>query len=207
MRPSRKLANNNVILPESLNAFESQPAGLTPRYNAKVKRRLFNTLAGTSLILCVASALLWPCGYLRDIEFHTANWRIDTTPGGMQWIHDVLSPPIPNDNSGSGWSVYPPEDPSAAQIHLGFAFFSQNTTTGPEWVAREQLTVLLIPMYAILIATAVLPAYWLVKFRRVKRAHRRFENHFCIRCGYDLRATPDRCPECGHVPEKVKSIL
>ena len=35
---------------------------------------------------------------------------------------------------------------------------------------------------------------------RERRRQQRGEHHQCVVCGYDLRATPECCPECGHRP-------
>lgn len=50
--------------------------------------------------------------------------------------------------------------------------------------------------YPLLLALP-LPARWLARRLRARRVR---GDGLCAACGYDLRATPDRCPECGAVP-------
>jgi hypothetical protein len=48
--------------------------------------------------------------------------------------------------------------------------------------------------------TLVLPLVWMsVLALEAAVRLRRGRTGLCHRCGYDLRATPDRCPECGTV--------
>lgn len=50
------------------------------------------------------------------------------------------------------------------------------------------------PAWFTAMLTAMLPARWV--WQR-KRAAGRARAGFCLKCGYDLHATPERCPECG----------
>jgi hypothetical protein len=55
-----------------------------------------------------------------------------------------------------------------------------------------------------LMLLSILPILWLAGLVGSACAKRRLRHRLCPVCGYDLRASTDRCPECGTpIPGKV----
>ena len=54
-----------------------------------------------------------------------------------------------------------------------------------------------VPLWLPAIAAGAMPAVMLVRHVRAIRRRRRNAAGQCVSCGYDLRASRDRCPECG----------
>jgi hypothetical protein len=165
-----------------------------------VRRRLFKLAVALSLALCLATVGLWVRSYSRI---------------------DGFRPPFAQTlsiGSGRGQIVIewmPPDVRLALIYHLRpyarHGFFIGIFTS--EWLDRSDAAAYGYPVgttsrwqlglndWFIVLLFALLPAAQWIR-RRV--AARRFGPGQCRRCGYDLRATPDRCPECG---EDVKSGL
>jgi uncharacterized paraquat-inducible protein A len=53
----------------------------------------------------------------------------------------------------------------------------------------------LVPFWALVTIASLAPAF---RIRRSLTMRHRQKHRHCPHCNYDLRASHDRCPECGH---------
>jgi hypothetical protein len=91
----------------------------------------------------------------------------------------------------SGW-----ESPRARSMweRLGFNTWNDGMETS---FSSEGRHVWAAPIGLAVLVFAIAPMTWIALRTRKRRLRRA---GLCANCGYDLRATPQRCPECGTAP-------
>ncbi len=182
-------------------------------------RHLFTIFSAVSLLMCVAVCALWVRSYWVNDELRVG-WDYVQIPGrrtargGFVMSAEVyrmafarsdrgvltasLSNPAGTRQGGDApklrWTSFPHKD--SRPTREWFA------VQGPTWPYRRLKqfppnlrieTAHVVPA----VITGVLPIYWLFRARGRSRA-----GH-CRSCGYDLRASPERCPECGTAATEV----
>jgi hypothetical protein len=187
-----------------------------------VKRRLATLAAVASMVLCIATVALWLRSHWRfdyvdreSVSLLTVqSWRIGSERGcfSIEFRRDgrddeavdlggisfgsfnIAAEPMGlreavavEAKAGTWW----PERPYSYGWFHGFGYCIR---TGHPVKA---LRMFWIPHWFAAVPFAILPA---VRLHGMLRARRVRRDGLCPRCGYDLRATPARCPECGAVP-------
>jgi hypothetical protein len=68
------------------------------------------------------------------------------------------------------------------------------TISDPSVSSRSTMRIASFPHWTPIILFLILPA---IRLNQILRRRRRIRRGQCVECGYDLRASSDRCPECG----------
>ena len=184
-----------------------------------MRRRFFTFAAGASAVLCVGIVVVWvrsywvgdvvrvPYSFKRSYyDSQLRSWYvwvyyIASSRGRLQFTQLEQRPEL-----GSRVTWFQPadearlrrahgrplnRDPADWQVALdeerrwlGFAWQQNSASRGD--------CAVVVPHWSVCLATAGLPLF-AVFSRGRQRAGRRTGR--CPACGYDLRATPDRCPE------------
>jgi hypothetical protein len=188
-------------------------------------RHLFTILSALSLLLCVAVCVLWVRGRFVSDTFKFVQHREDAPRTVIENGHEIevkgdsaeriwtvasslggigigmeLSINIVDENSaGFHWRreqpaafLSPPQATLARRLGFDVAVLAQQL--GPRQLVYTKGVIL--PTWFVLVVSAFLPAV-LVLRQRCWRTARRLSRGQCVHCGYDLRASPERCPECG----------
>jgi hypothetical protein len=174
-----------------------------------MKRRLFNLLAGLSLAIAGAlvvaglpsphgKGLGWASNIVERREYSAYGvglFRGNINFGSWHetWPQDCSTPQPPGDGGVFCDGRIAVDDTSS----FGFPFYHcRNDIDG--YVAT--FWGLQLPVWPVAVVSS-LPGLVNIAARiRGKLHRRRVKVGLCPICGYDLRATPDRCPECGTVP-------
>src|SRR5262245_20424551 len=143
-------------------------------------------------------------------------YSIQSSQGAVgAWVRSRevwLSTPFPEEGM-SRWTGAPKEPPNCSMHNAfsggdglcfpndwGFAMRWDVDQPTKEWpyVSAWRARMVVLPWWVLVVLFGAGPTHRVVKAWRRAR-FKRLNPGLCDTCGYDLRATPDRCPECGTI--------
>jgi hypothetical protein len=193
----------------------------------RLARHVFTILSAVSLLLCVAVVVLWERSHSEILSLRRLtvtspgarpNW--DSTEVSAAWGQLRLERAVTRKDAApqmtsttvtdtGGWTLKrqpvlpgwqkPPVGMGTFWNRLGFArtqFNGMISVNGVTPAGYSQVTrTYEMPLWLVGALAGVWPVI-VVAVARLRRS-RRVGFGYCAACGYDLRASPDRCPECG----------
>ncbi len=193
-----------------------------------MKRLLWRIFWSTSLLIAISTSVLWwrsyhafdSYGQLNPNANEDTRWFfvIASMKGDLTFKVAVFQEPdmrplYPIFSEFEGFHSHA-SDPSRYDLYIPNEINTKSTSRGlvdPIRLALGDVIYfnylvgpmktygIVIPHYSVVVAGLFSPGIAIVFHLRVRR---RSMKGLCPACGYDLRATPERCPECGLIPGK-----
>lgn len=180
-------------------------------------RHTLNLLTALSLLLCLASLVLWERSHRVQ---ETSIWNLDdggqfcavharglflatrmtrspppTTRPRKRFHYIATSPPF--DYSAMGSNANPR---TIARWELPGPIIYWRWGDGSPPASSAELTYIAFPCWLAAALLAIPPTLRTPTYLKRRRRRNRECRGVCVACGYDLRMTPHRCPECGSIP-------
>jgi hypothetical protein len=173
-------------------------------------RRLKQLVVGASLALCVTVGVVWLRSYWRSDAVAYSN---QNGHRAVQWAKGVVLFGRDNVGAANGGFELDSWNAEGMDVRLGTGVWTQlgfghdrtvTATTSlpatvqasfanppPATIVSDRFSV---PLWLLFVLFLALPGRTAIA---VLRRWQRRRSKRCVACGYDLRASGDRCPECG----------
>jgi 4-amino-4-deoxy-L-arabinose transferase-like glycosyltransferase len=182
-------------------------------------RYLFSFVSTVSFVLCLASSLLWARSHLVHERYI---WRTDSDLRGLINCNGTFQFQRASGlkvNWATGYerlgrSVGFWEMTSSHRAKRRIEFLGAGWYRGRVWFQAQgshpppsfwfYYEVYVVSYWPVALSSSLFPLLWVARFwrRRSRRKH-----GLCLHCGYNLRASTVRCPECGTpVPELPQEL-
>ncbi len=183
------------------------PVSLLLWLTCRRSRAMFTAVSAASALLCVATSAAWARSYFANDGFRWTSPSVSMASvylarGRLVYQRWDVEPSRPSRGHDGPTFVshQPAADPFLRISRDKPLFDSGGFVLGVDTGGGSAVTVIrfaVVPFWSIIPFTLVLPSVWFVSARHLRRRADLRAAGRCERCGYDLRASPHRCPECG----------